>query len=522
MFESALSRLGKDRKAFEEKGYKLKAQYDKEKKEYQKLSEDKRESWLKEKGYLAEDFEDFNDDVSEDNELDNSSEMKYAKKGYKRRDVNEITEKEYYHHAWASANNLLSKEEFGVLDSAVGKISKGDYYLKNADGFYMIPVGENGVLNKIVLTDGEYNNYSIDTIIEIALNNETELSIERENIYASESKRIQTETNELLKVHYSKDYRFSDFKRNVDNGLRDSNGEQDGARSDRAIKFSHKDSQGRNLNKAQQDFFKDSKVVDENGNLRVVYHGTVGEFYTFDKTYLGSATGTNDAKLGFFFTSNEEVAEGYAVNAHDNKYFNLAHKIANGDREKLNKLLKLDGYKEFAMTEDVKEFGKLQDKGEAFDNDIYEVYLNIKNPLVDDWHGKLYKKAKMLKLITRAMQGDYDGVIIKNIDDTYDQYGIISDVYVAFEPNQIKLTTNKAPTESNDMRFSYKTNAYEFVDNNTNENNSLRDSFETLDKYSETEKISIEKNANFTVAETYLDIQNFISELYNFNTFKSF
>ncbi len=231
------------------------------------------------------------------------------------------------------------------------------------------------------------------------------------------------------------------------------------------LNFSHKDSQGRALNKAQQEFFKDSKVVDENGNLRAVYHGTVGEFYTFDKTYLGSATGVSDAKLGFFFTSDKNVALEYAINAHDTKFYNLAHKIADGDNDKFNKLLKVDGYKEFAMTEDVQELGVLKEKGENFEHDVYEVYLNIKNPLIDDWHGLTYRKAKMLKLVTRAIQENYDGVIIKNIDDSYDHDGQISDIYVIFEPNQVKFTSNKNPSTSNDMRFSRKANAYEFIEN---------------------------------------------------------
>ena len=55
------------------------------------------------------------------------------------------------------------------------------------------------------------------------------------------------------------------------------------------------------------------------------------------------------------------------------------HKIAQGDREILSKLSHLEGYKELAPTEDVKEFGRLQDKGERYDHDIMERYLMMKN-----------------------------------------------------------------------------------------------------------------------------------------------
>ena len=227
-------------------------------------------------------------------------------------------------------------------------------------------------------------------------------------------------------------------------------------REDNNIRYSLKDSDGNTLSPEQQEYFKNSKALNKNGELQVVYHGTEGEFYTFDKALRGSMTGAKDAKLGFFFTNNKKVALEYAVNAYDNKYLNLMHKIANGDRQIIAKLGRLDGYKELAMTEDVKEFGELQDKGERFEHDIYQLYLNITNPYVEDWEGKPYKKGRMFKTITKALQSDYDGVIIKNIDDTYDQEGQISDVFVVFEPNQIKLTTNKKPTKSDDMRFSKK------------------------------------------------------------------
>ena len=55
------------------------------------------------------------------------------------------------------------------------------------------------------------------------------------------------------------------------------------------IRFSYtnsKDSQGNTLSKEQEELFKDSKVRNDKGELEVVYHGTVGEFHTFDKTYL--------------------------------------------------------------------------------------------------------------------------------------------------------------------------------------------------------------------------------------------
>ena len=67
------------------------------------------------------------------------------------------------------------------------------------------------------------------------------------------------------------------------------------------------DSNGNELSLAVQKRFANSKAVDENGNLKVLYHGTAnGEFYTFDKS-KGSVEG--DFGSGFYFTDSESDVE---------------------------------------------------------------------------------------------------------------------------------------------------------------------------------------------------------------------
>lgn len=55
-----------------------------------------------------------------------------------------------------------------------------------------------------------------------------------------------------------------------------------------------------------------SKVVDENGEPMVTYHGSAADFNVFDKKKLGSLTNTEIAKAGFFFASNKVAADQYA------------------------------------------------------------------------------------------------------------------------------------------------------------------------------------------------------------------
>lgn len=98
-------------------------------------------------------------------------------------------------------------------------------------------------------------------------------------------------------------------------------------------KYSLRDSDGNELTKQQQEYFKDSKVRDDEGNLLVVYHGTDAEFTVFDRT---KARANMDIQ-GIFFSPWEIDAQGYgtAVNKY---YINIANPANEGTAYKaLNK-----------------------------------------------------------------------------------------------------------------------------------------------------------------------------------------
>jgi hypothetical protein len=76
------------------------------------------------------------------------------------------------------------------------------------------------------------------------------------------------------------------------------------------IRYSARDSEGNTLTPEQQEYFKDSKVRDEDGNLLVVYHGTDADFTVFDKT---KGRSTMDIQ-GMFFSPWEIDAAGYGSN----------------------------------------------------------------------------------------------------------------------------------------------------------------------------------------------------------------
>ena len=87
--------------------------------------------------------------------------------------------------------------------------------------------------------------------------------------------------------------------------------EQDKAYMD-AVEAGDLDAAQRMVIEAAKLAMPNTKVVDEYGNPKVVYHGTPNEFWSFDKDKIGS---TNDSGFwgeGFYFTSQEALAFHYA------------------------------------------------------------------------------------------------------------------------------------------------------------------------------------------------------------------
>ena len=60
-----------------------------------------------------------------------------------------------------------------------------------------------------------------------------------------------------------------------------------------------------------------SKVVDENGEPRVVFHGTEEDFTAFDEEMIGENTDTGFYGRGFYFATTREEAQGYGGNVMD-------------------------------------------------------------------------------------------------------------------------------------------------------------------------------------------------------------
>ena len=156
-----------------------------------------------------------------------------------------------------------------------------------------------------------------------------------------------------------------------------------------------------------------SKVVDENGEPRVVYHGTNESFHTFDKNKAGIGNDPGMRGKGFYLSTNRRTSEGYG-------------------------------------------------------NNIMECFVNLKNPF--NPFDFAYKKdiASALNIAEDTFEfipherfvvgGLFSGLLRASIEDAgYDgiQY-LHRQEYVAFYPNQIKSATDNTgsfSSENADIRF---------------------------------------------------------------------
>lgn len=193
-------------------------------------------------------------------------------------------------------------------------------------------------------------------------------------------------------------------------------------------------------------WFKDSKVVDENGEPLVVYHGTAGNIESFSKDRLGETTGAPSALEGFFFAGSQKTAGYYAESAENSQLgkktmAEVSHKFAKGTEREAEKKSALDKFS---------------------GSNVVPVYLSIQNPIIHDMKGKMYRDKSFKSIIDKAKEQGHDGVIIKNAYDAGER-GFIDklfkkkdDIYVVFEPEQIKSQFNQGTFDPEDQRILYQ------------------------------------------------------------------
>lgn len=204
-------------------------------------------------------------------------------------------------------------------------------------------------------------------------------------------------------------------------------------------KFSLRDSDGNKLSEGQKEYFKDSKAVDENGNLLVMYHGTKkGGFTTFrDWSYL---------------TAEKKYAERYTDH---------------NTRETI--------YKVYANMENPFDT-RLPECREIFENEFFGNYSRtpLQETGLPDWTDG-YDLAEFIE----ENEYDFDGILLDEGADA-DESGEILErgiSYVIRSSEQIKNVDNTEPTKDRDIRFSIRKKD---VDTKTAENENWKAAYEGL------------------------------------------
>jgi putative mediator of RNA polymerase II transcription subunit 12 len=180
------------------------------------------------------------------------------------------------------------------------------------------------------------------------------------------------------------------------------------------------------LSPAQEEFFKDSKIRDENGNLKTVYHGTKSDFDEFSRRKIGSATDPGLYGTGFYFSDHEGTSRNYGdrvIKAH----LNIKNPLNLGD---------------FNSKESLAE------------------HLRISPDILSDSGGFIHPTTSHTSSFSSALRyAGYDGVIIPHTTK-----GARGNEIVALDPEQIKYIDNLNPTDSPDMRYRIDTEAQKTSD----------------------------------------------------------
>lgn len=226
------------------------------------------------------------------------------------------------------------------------------------------------------------------------------------------------------------------------------------------------DSDGRELSAEQREYFFGSKVVDAEGRLKPVYHGSPAVFTEFSTDFM-SQHGSSEGQ-GFYFTDYKPMAEGYQKDGGQllEGYLDIKKPLSDSEitltRAEVKKLL------------------------QAVDPTGDEVLVNYDPAGGIGYPSKTWYNRAMDATVKAAMEySDSDSEILAEIANGgagtgavleaarntlgYDGYIVEgkydnATVYVAFDSSQFKNIDNTAPTESKDIRYSLMEDAQYMAD----------------------------------------------------------
>lgn len=197
---------------------------------------------------------------------------------------------------------------------------------------------------------------------------------------------------------------------------------------DAAPQYSNKPDESIPDSPAFKSWFGDSKVVDEDGNPLVVYHGTTANFDSFSHDKKGSNTGWDNTVHGFFFIADEKLAREFAEE--NGSGGDVIVKAVYLSIKNPMDLRNTSIFRKAEQASDIVEF--ITDGEEKLSNSAALEWLNQEIGLGE--YSEL-QESLQTEAFNEFLKGKgYDG-IISNFGDGHAEY-------VAFEPNQIKSATD--------------------------------------------------------------------------------
>lgn len=410
----------------------------------------------------------------------------------------------------------LTKEKIQSSDNIKEIIEEGIYDYTTQDDsdinkilyhHYFSPVnyeGTNGLV-RVVIKEFPLDKTSNDKFYYHQIEYISENDIIKEGLALSyptinsDNKTVELEPSNINNSITQKTESVKNDKNTVTNSNMQNNKNNTSKKQNGGLTKVEYDSKGRELTYKQSQFFKDSKVRDEKGNLKTVYHGTDTKFTVFNYDYLGK-NGTANGK-GFYLADDINVAKSYSdgkniIEAYvdiqkplsigkttitENDYIKFLEAVNDktngvlfadyGDGEKIQK--NSNKYKEI-----INQFKEEYNYG-GDDVDLVLSILNSANITLEDGY----------RLLKNTI--GYDGIIVEA--DYKDNGDTISYTqYIPLTPEQIKKVDNFNPTSNQDIRFA-KRSAKE---NNIRKQQTQRNA-ERSESYIEQEIQKIEKTGNW-------------------------
>lgn len=226
------------------------------------------------------------------------------------------------------------------------------------------------------------------------------------------------------------------------------------------------DSTGRELSAEQREYFFGSKVVDAEGRLKPVYHGSPAVFTEFSPDFM-SQHGSSEGQ-GFYFTDYKPMAEGYQKDGGQllEGYLDIKKPLSDSEitltRAEVKKLLRAVDPTGDEVLVNYDPAGGIGYPSKAWYNRALDAtvkaamdYSSSDSEILAEIANGGAGAGAVLEAARNTL--GYDGYIV---DGKYDN----ATVYVAFDSSQFKNIDNTAPTESKDIRYSLMEDAQYMAD----------------------------------------------------------